>query len=51
MVYFFSTNDLADRIDASDRIYSVRTERDVRLKLEKLTREDLLQPYVLGGFL
>jgi hypothetical protein len=51
MVSFFSTDELADVIDTGDRIYSVRTESDVLLENEKLTRENLLLPYVLGGIL
>lgn len=51
MVSFFSTDELADIIDTGDRIYSVRTESDVLLENEKLTRENLLLPYVLGGIL
>lgn len=51
MVSIFSADDLADRISTDDCIYSVRTGKDVLLRSEKLTRNDLLLPYVLGGFL
>lgn len=48
MVSIFSADDLADWISTGDRIYSVRTEKGVLLKKEKLTKDG---PYVFGGFL
>lgn len=49
-VSFMSTEEVADKLNARDHIYSVNTENSVLHRLEKQTVGDLLLPYVLGGF-